>query len=658
MFVRVEKAGFVTDRLTIMPKDARGEVLHVPLSRAASIAGRVTDASGEPLQDVQVTAARVNPSVNDGGRFPDRIAAVTNDLGEYRFGGLPAGRYRISIFSNERDSLPTIEIRPGDELGSIDFIDPNPVRAAAGFPEGLRQLARGGATITGSVLSDKKKPLSGARVRAMSPGASIGTAVTDKQGRYAIEGMSAASYTIDAGKAGYPIWQYGQTRAFEPGLQVVVHSNEIVRDVDIVLSRGSAVSGTITDERGEPIQGVNVRALQMRYGNGRTMALNAPGVRERFTDDRGRYRLFGFAPGAYLIVASVDATISNATTRGYAPIFYPGSTQVTDAVPLHVDVGRDASADLVFHQVPAARVTGTVLDTSNEPIAASLVLVASARSGAIALEPQNNLASQEDGSFAIPNVPAGDYVLQAFKGARDGPEFGATLVTVGDGDPKPVVIHTAKGSTLEGQLVVEGDGAKGIPLHLMPIPADFDYAPVVGRFAVASSYRADGTFTQRGLFGPTRFLYGGGPEWYLKSINIGGVDVTDVPFDFGITNQTINGAEVVISNAGGTIAGHVTDARSMPITNYSVIVFATDRTKWFSNSRFLKFGRPAQDGGFEIAGLPPGEYWVAAVDTIQGTAGNGEWEKPEVLEVLATRATRVMLAERERVLTVLRLIRR
>jgi hypothetical protein len=130
MFVRVEKAGFVADRLTIMPKDARGEVLHVPLSRAASIAGRVTDASGEPLQDVQVTAARVNPPVNDGGRFPDRIAAVTNDLGEYRFGGLTAGRYRISIFSSERDSLPTIEIRPGDELGPIDFVDPHPVRAA------------------------------------------------------------------------------------------------------------------------------------------------------------------------------------------------------------------------------------------------------------------------------------------------------------------------------------------------------------------------------------------------------------------------------------------------------------------------------------------------------------------------------------------------
>jgi hypothetical protein len=112
------------------------------------------------------------------------------------------------------------------------------------------------------------------------------------------------------------------------------------------------------------------------------------------------------------------------------------------------------------------------------------------------------------------------------------------------------------------------------------------------------------------------------------------------------------------SNAGATIAGHVTDSRSAPVSNYSVIVFPTDRSKWLANSRFLKFGRPSQDGGFEVAGLPPGEYWVAAVDAIQGDQGFGEWEKPEVLEPLATRATRVTVAERERFMTVLRLVRR
>ena len=90
---------------------------------------------------------------------------------------------------------------------------------------------------------------------------------------------------------------------------------------------------------------------------------------------------------------------------------------------------------------------------------------------------------------------------------------------------------------------------------------------------------------------------------------------------------------------------------------YSVIVFATDRSKWSTASRFLRLARPAEDGSFEVASLPPGEYWVAAVDPVDGTDVSGDWLKPESLEKLSFRARRVTLAERERHMTVLRLIR-
>jgi len=109
---------------------------------------------------------------------------------------------------------------------------------------------------------------------------------------------------------------------------------------------------------------------------------------------------------------------------------------------------------------------------------------------------------------------------------------------------------------------------------------------------------------------------------------------------------------------GAAVTGHVTDARAMPISNYSVVVFPTDRSKWVANSRLVRLARPAQDGSFEVNGLPPGEYWLAAVDTIDGNEGSGGWQKPEVLEQLSFRAHRVTLAERERYMTILRLIRR
>jgi hypothetical protein len=112
------------------------------------------------------------------------------------------------------------------------------------------------------------------------------------------------------------------------------------------------------------------------------------------------------------------------------------------------------------------------------------------------------------------------------------------------------------------------------------------------------------------------------------------------------------------SNLGAAISGHVTDATSAPVSNYTVVVFPTDRTKWSVTPRLLRLARPAQDGSFEVSSLPPGEYWVAATDPVDGADVSGDWLKIETLDRLSFRATRVTLTERQRFMTVLRLIRR
>ena len=110
-------------------------------------------------------------------------------------------------------------------------------------------------------------------------------------------------------------------------------------------------------------------------------------------------------------------------------------------------------------------------------------------------------------------------------------------------------------------------------------------------------------------------------------------------------------------SVSAAISGHVTDATSAPVSNYTVVVFPTDRTKWSVTPRLLRLARPAEDGSFEVS-LPPGEYWVAATDPVDGADVSGDWLKTETLERLSFRATRVTLTERQRVMTVLRLIRR
>ena len=73
-------------------------------------------------------------------------------------------------------------------------------------------------------------------------------------------------------------------------------------------------------------------------------------------------------------------------------------------------------------------------------------------------------------------------------------------------------------------------------------------------------------------------------------------------------------------------------------------------------AQFLNFTRRKPDGTFAIAGLPAAEYYVAAVDRMQGNEGFGEWQDPAFLNAIAPRASWVILSEGQSASVTLRLI--
>ena len=62
-------------------------------------------------------------------------------------------------------------------------------------------------------------------------------------------------------------------------------------------------------------------------------------------------------------------------------------------------------------------------------------------------------------------------------------------------------------------------------------------------------------------------------------------------------------------------------------------------------SRFMKNAATDAAGAFVIRDLPPGAYFVSAVDRQRAGEGNGEWLNPELLESLTSGATSITLAE-------------
>jgi hypothetical protein len=280
------------------------------------------------------------------------------------------------------------------------------------------------------------------------------------------------------------------------------------------------------------------------------------------------------------------------------------------------------------------------------------------------------VSAAADGSFVFANVGPGEYVVQAegvsinvgptgtrSAGAR---LFATSFVTVSADDPPPVQLRLSQGATLRGRVSYEGVPPGPPPiLTLVALAADRDRGPREERSSLGFSIQPDGSFEYQGVFGPA--LLHAQPQrsdWYLKSVVFKGQDLTDSPFDFGAAG-TFSDIDVVISAFGATTTGRVTDDRGAAVRDYAVIVFSTFGDRWMNRSRSVKTARPTEDGAFRVGGLPPGDYWVAAVDRLENpAAGIPEPPEPDLLEALSSRAVRITLGEGQSQDLTLRLIRR
>ena len=154
--------------------------------------------------------------------------------------------------------------------------------------------------ISGAVIdAASSAPVRRAIVTVSGDGAIGGrSAITDEAGRFAIAQLPAGRYTISAIKAGYLTTAFGAKRPGRTGVSQALASGDRVA-IELRMSRGAVLGGTVTDERGAPAAGVRVTAMDMR-----DQGISGPNAGQFVrTDDRGAFRIFGLAPGEYVIAA-------------------------------------------------------------------------------------------------------------------------------------------------------------------------------------------------------------------------------------------------------------------------------------------------------------------------------------------------------------------
>lgn len=123
--------------------------------------------------------------------------------------------------------------------------------------------------------------------------------LADGEGRFVFLGLPKGSYTITATKPGYADGAYGRVRPMGLTQSLTLGEGERLGDLRIPIWKFAAMTGRVTDEAGEPVVGVAVRALQRSIVAGREKLTPGPTAR---TDDRGVYRLASLAPGDHIVV--------------------------------------------------------------------------------------------------------------------------------------------------------------------------------------------------------------------------------------------------------------------------------------------------------------------------------------------------------------------
>jgi hypothetical protein len=649
------------------------------LQRGAVISGTVVDETGEPAAGVSVMIG--SPPVGDG-RPQATIITTSDDTGQFRAGGLGAGTYLVWVFEAAMNihavpggglmasgpgspdrlvfypAVPAasraqpIALGPGDERGAVDFT------IEAALP-GERDAAatRAGKTdavISGTVTRADGHPLSGAIARLAPVDPDVGSprlAYTDSSGafRFVVPEAAAGAYRLFAFKPGYVPKGFGQTQPAEPGTEIVAVPGKTFEDANVALSRAGVIGGRVFDDHGDPVEGAVMRALQLRYADGRRR-LDALPMTGR-SDDLGRYRIANLQPGQYVISASVGQVnvLEQATDLpGYGTTYFPGTPDTAGAQFVRVR-GADESLGTSFAlaRIQTARVSGRALDASGEPITGGLQLIASRRSGAIVAAPLG-ARIERDGRFEFPGVAPGEYVLQASRhrgsGWDEGESFSQFVAVAGD--VVDLLVRTAAGSTASGAVVFEGGGTL-VPgqLEVSAIPVDADLSPTIGGPPARAIVDEDLEFTLAGLRGPRRIvLTRTPPGWALKSVTLHGEDVTDAPIPFGRADESIRGLEVVLTAQPTIVAGRVTaSGRARP--NALVLIFGADRSTWYPRSRRFVRTSSDRDGAFSVTGLPPGDYYALALTVTPGTPSGDDWQDPEYLDAQTSRATRLTLTD-------------
>src|SRR5579862_6324972 len=535
-------------------------------------------------------------------------------------------------------------------------------------------LSQSGAPVRRATvkLQDSAQPISVATLQ----GAATYSKTTDDAGAFLFDNVAPGRYTLSSEKTGFLPQRYGAHSENGPGTPLVLAAGAEMKDLVVKMTPQAVITGRVIDQDGDPVANAQVTAYQYGYSNGRRQLMPAgssaaagaalgallggggggPGT----SDDQGNYRIVNLAPGRYYVSADprtnrgiLGIIQGQVAGRGGAPkpavpepsnitTFYPNSTDAQGAVALDVVGGSEIRGiDIRVRKERVYSIRGKVVDTaSGGPAAgAAIMLLPPDANDANAVAMLSNMSSTgTDGNFEIRDLLPGRYTIQGLSvvgpggltpngaAGRGGGAPATPLqmqpratnrieIGISDSDVTDAVLQLSGGTELSGTVKLEDGNLKEI---LQPGQTNrrilLMVSSGVNLIAPNGPFADDGIFSITGVYPAKYYLTVAGlPQGtYVKSIKLGGQDATKTPLDLTDGGGPL---QIVLSSKAADITGTVHNEKGEPVQGVPVTLWPKVADHGSPNSG-IRNANTDQNGTLKIAGLAPGDYFVAAWDDI------------------------------------------
>ena len=473
------------------------------------------------------------------------------------------------------------------------------------FFSGL-QLNAQQASFSGVVINSiTREPLSGAHITVLliakfpDPNQPYGAA-SGPDGGFSFPSLPAGRYQLLPRRKGF-IFLEAENRGV-PAAVFTLQPGDTVKDRIVELTPEAALSGRVTDEFGDPVEGAFVGATQVTGDASRSVALSRM---NGSADDRGKFRITG-APGKFRISATTSLRLGvheiradGSETPVYAETWYPSADSRERGAVVEAIGGREtAGIDIRLIRKRSLTLSGVVTGVPEGSVRAQ-VFVHTRRFGL------PFTMTDDQGRFSVSGLAADNYTVWAhYHSGNLQLNSAPVVVPLESANETGLGLRVAPPEELAGTLEFEGGTENSAPesnqravVHIDAITPSFWTETQGGnvdrerKFSITSVFPAKYRVRVESL-----------PEnAFIKSVSVDGKTLAYTVLDL---SAGVNGAKVKVTIGlnGGSIEGTVSSEDGKPVCCAMVVVadsieHVNDHMKSVASGKTYRF-----------SGLRPGKY--------------------------------------------------